>query len=270
MNISFIGYGNMAKALARGLNHDNAYTLSASAPSLTPGINQDQVRTHYDNKEVIHDAEIIILAVKPAKMNVVLQEIVPFIPINCLLISIAAGLTLPWFAKLCRPNQALIRTMPNTPASVGLASTPMIANQHTTTEQKKQAEIIFSKIGITTWASNEEEMDTFTALSGSGPAYIFSFMEAMVKSAVTLGLNESIAKTFALQTVYGALKLAQTKNLSLTDLKTKVTSPGGTTAAALNILDKQLDALIHESMNAAKQRAHELGTVTPFSTSRSV
>ena len=124
--------------------------------------------------------------------------------------------------------------MPNTPASVGLAATPMIANEHTSSKQKQQAELIFSQIGITTWAKNEEDMDSFTALSGSGPAYVFLFMEAMIEAAVALGLNESIAKTFTFQTFNGALKLAQNSDLSLTQLRTKVTSPGGTTAAALD------------------------------------
>ncbi len=251
----------MAKAIARGLSQQDFYSLSASAPSLAVGINKEGVRTHHNNKEVVSNSEIIILSVKPAKMSEVLQEITPFIPFDCLLISVAAGLSLDWFKQRCKSNQPVIRTMPNTPASVGLAATPMIANEYTSTEQKKQAEIIFSHIGITTWANNEKEMDTFTALSGSGPAYVFSFIDAMIQAAVALGLDQSTARIFALQTVQGALKLAQNNDLSLIELKTKVTSPGGTTAAALSILDNQLHTLILESMNAAQQRAHELGTI---------
>lgn len=261
MNISFIGYGNMAKAIARRLIEQGSYSLSAAAPSLTVGINKDLIRTHHDNKEIIKDADIIILAVKPTQMSLILNEITPTLPPECLLISVAAGLSLSWFAQHCRKNQALIRTMPNTPASVGLAATPMIANENTSSEQKQQAELIFSTIGLITWAKKEEDMDTFTALSGSGPAYVFSFLEAMIDAAVALGLNESIAKTFTLQTFAGALKLAQNSDLSLTQLRTKVTSPGGTTAAALCILHDQLDELILAAMNAAKNRAHELGEV---------
>lgn len=261
MNISFIGFGNMAKAIVRGLSQQNTYFLSASSPSLSVGINQDGVHTHYNNKEVVNNAEIIILAVKPTKMSEVLHEIAPFIPADCLLISVAAGLSLDWFKQRCPGNQAIIRTMPNTPASVSLAATPMLVNDYVSAEQKKQAEIIFSQIGITIWANNEEEMDTFTALSGSGPAYVFSFIDTMIQAAVTLGLDEATARTFALQTVHGALQLAQNSDLSLIELKTKVTSPGGTTAAALSILDSQLQALMLASMNAAKLRAHELGTI---------
>ncbi|KGP63386.1 pyrroline-5-carboxylate reductase [Legionella norrlandica] len=261
MNISFIGYGNMAKAIARSLQNQGKYSLSAAAPSLTAGINKENIRTHHDNKEIVKNADIIILAVKPSQMSPVLKEINPFIPINCLLISVAAGLTLTWFAKQCNKGQAVIRTMPNTPATVGMAATPMIANEFTNQKQKKWAEQLFSSIGITSWVENEEDMDTFTALSGSGPAYVFLFIETMINAAVELGLNERVAKIFAMQTFLGALHLAQHSKLDLAELRTKVTSPGGTTAAALQILHKQLDDLIYSAMKAAKERAHELGNI---------
>jgi pyrroline-5-carboxylate reductase len=259
MKVSFIGFGNMAKAIARGLAKEGLHSLSAAAPSLSQGINKDNIQTHSVNTEVIQDAEIIILAVKPMQMNAVLEEITPFLPPHCLLISVAAGLNLSWFAKRCGSHHAIVRTMPNTPASIGLAATPMIANNHTTVTQKQWAELIFSTIGITTWVSNEEEIDSFTALSGSGPAYVFLFVEAMINAGVALGLEESIAKTFALQTCQGALKLAEKSNLSLTELRTQVTSPGGTTAAALSVLDKHLQQLVLAAMNAAKSRSVELG-----------
>ncbi|CAM2970413.1 pyrroline-5-carboxylate reductase [Legionella worsleiensis] len=261
MNISFIGFGAMAKAIARGLEQEKSFILSAAAPSLTKGVNKEGIITHHENKEIIKNADIIILAVKPAQMSTVLTEITPFIPHNCLLISVAAGLSLPWFAQHCSSHQAVIRTMPNTPAAVGLAATPMIANVATTTQQKQWAELIFSKIGLITWTTNEEDMDVFTALSGSGPAYVFLFMEAMMDAAVALGLEPQIAKTFTLQTVLGTVNLALNDELGLSQLRTKVTSPGGTTAAALSILQEQLPALVFASMNAAKQRAHELGTL---------
>lgn len=251
----------MAKAIAHQLTQQGRHSLAAASPSLTVGVNKDQIRTHHDNKEIIKEAEIIILAVKPMQMSLVLKEIMPILPPGCLLISVAAGLNLSWFAKHCGANQAVIRTMPNTPASVGLAATPMIANKSTSSSQKKQAEVIFSQIGLITWAENEDDMDTFTALSGSGPAYVFLFLESMINAGVALGLNESAAKTFTLQTCSGALKLAQNSDMSLNQLRTKVTSPGGTTAAALAVLNEQMEALILAAMNAAKNRAHELGAI---------
>ena len=251
----------MAKAIARGLLQQENFTMAAAAPSLTPGINKEGIHTYNNNIEVIKNADIIILAVKPAQMSLVLKEIKYSIPEHSLLISIAAGLNLSWFASLGPTEQALIRTMPNTPAALGLAATPMIANQYVNAKQKKQAEYIFSQIGLTTWAEKEEDMDTFTALSGSGPAYVFLFLETLIKAAVTLGLNESIAKIFALQMMEGALKLAQNSDLSLNQLRTKVTSPGGTTAAALEILNEPLENLMLSAMRAAKNRAQELGSI---------
>lgn len=261
MNISFIGFGSMAKAIICGLSNEQHHKLSASAPSLTRGINKSKIHTYYDNKEVIADAEVVILAVKPAQMDAVLKEITPTLPASCLLISVAAGLPLGWFATRCPKSQAVIRTMPNTPASIGLASTPMIANHHTTNEQKQKAEYIFSTIGFMHWVFNEEDMDTFTALSGSGPAYVFLFIEALVDAAVALGLDRPISEKFALQTCKGALKLAEQSDLSLSQLRTKVTSPGGTTAAALKVLQFNLDKLILSAMAAAKARAHELAQI---------
>lgn len=263
MNICFIGYGNMAKAIARGLISHIDYSLTAASPSLTAGKNNQGITTEPDNRTAVQEADIIILAVKPAQMSAVLAEILPVLPPACLLISVAAGLSLTWFAQQ-GINQALVRSMPNTPAAIGLGATPLIANKHVCAQQKKQAELIFSRIGITTWVSTEDEMDAFTALSGSGPAYVFLFIESLIDAAAALGINESDAKLFALQTVAGSVKLAQESNLSLNELRTKVTSPGGTTAAALNILQPQLNQLIITAMRAAKERAAELGISESF------
>lgn len=261
MKISFIGYGNMARAIARGLIAEDRYTLAAAAPSLTKGLSNDEVQTYTNNIEAIKDAEIIILAVKPASMAPVLKEILPHLTSQCLVISVAAGLSLDWFKQHGCEDLALIRTMPNTPAAIGLAATPMIANSNTTEEQKHWAERIFKSIGLTTWVNYEEDMDSFTALSGSGPAYVFSFIDAMIKAGTSMGLEESVVKTFTLQTIKGSFKLAQESDLSLNQLRTKVTSPGGTTAAALDVIDNKLDELILSAMRAAKKRSKELGSI---------
>jgi pyrroline-5-carboxylate reductase len=258
MNICFIGFGAMAKAIARGLTKEQKHNLSAAAPSLTIGTTKEGIHTHYNNAAVIKQAQVIILAVKPAQMGKVLQELAPIIPKKSLVISVAAGLTLDWFATHIKKT-ALVRTMPNTPASIGQGATPMLANHYVTPEQQRWAEYIFSKIGITHWVTDEKNMDSFTALSGSGPAYFFAFIEALVKAAGSLGLDADIAKKFAIQTGIGALKLAESSDLSLSELRTQVTSPGGTTEAALNVLMERLDDLIQESLGAAKARSLELG-----------
>lgn len=261
MTICFIGYGAMAKAIVQGLLKQGTDSITVCAPSLKEGVTSEGIKTYNNNKEAIKKAKIVVLAVKPKLMDTVLQEILPALPSQCLLISVAAGLTLSWFNHHGVENRALIRTMPNTPASVGMAATPMIANAFAYPEQKKQAERIFSSMGITAWTDKEEDIDSFTALSGSGPAYVFAFMQAMVDAGVSLGLSESIAQLFVQQTCDGAIQLAKASDLSLNQLKSKVTSPGGTTEAALKVLDSPLHKLIFEAMGAAKDRSIELGTM---------
>lgn len=258
MKVSFIGYGNLAQAIARRLANHKEYTLAASSPSLSVTINSQNVHTHFDNKEIIKQAEIIILAVKPKLMSSILKEINPFLPPDSLLISVAAGLTLDWFKKHCNPKQAVIRTIPNTPAAIGQAATPMIANEFTSALQKQWAEQLFSHVGITTWAQKEDDMDSFTALSASGPAYVFLFIDALVQASQELGLDESIAKSFAIQMVSGAVALVKQSDLSLVELREKVATPGGTTAAALNVLHDKMENLILSALTAAKHRSQEL------------
>ena len=259
MNISFIGFGNMAKAMAKGLLRDKKNILRATAPSLATGTNENGIRTYSDNLAVIADADIIILAVKPAQVALVFAQISPSLPLHCLVISIATGISLPWFATHS-PGTAVVRAMPNIAAAIGKSATPLIANPLVTSQQKQWTEQIFTCIGLTTWAKKEEDIDTFTALSGSGPAYIFLFMDAMITAAIKLGLPHEIAKSFTLQTVDGALSLATESKLDLVELRKMVTSPAGTTAAAIDVLtEHHFDKLIFTAMKAAHDRARVLG-----------
>ncbi|WP_133126771.1 pyrroline-5-carboxylate reductase [Legionella nagasakiensis] len=262
MNIGFIGFGNMAKAIAHGLLKNKDNQLRAAAPSLTIGIDEHGIHTHYDNLAIIPSVDLLILAVKPLQMPAVFAQIKHAIPANCLMISIAAGISLPWFASQTNKPIAIVRAMPNIAAAVGKAATPMIANEFVNNKQAELAETIFSSIGVSTWVTNEQQIDSFTALSGSGPAYIFLFMEAMIKAAVSLGLDEGIAKIFTLQTFEGALSLATENQMNLATLRQQVTSPGGTTAAAVDVFTKQgLDKLVLSAMNAAFERACQLKTI---------
>lgn len=256
MKICFIGYGAMAKAIARGLLKEGKHQLTASAPSLTPGLTEEGIHTFNDNKKAIVGADVIILAVKPMKMNKVIEALKP--PPTGLVISVAAGISLSWF-KAQGLEIPIIRTMPNMPCAIGLGATPLIANEFVTPAHKAMAQTIFSCIGLTTWAQKEEDIDSFTALSGSGPAYVFSFLEALVSAAVSLGLNKETATSFALQTLKGAVALAEQSDLELSQLKAKVTSKGGTTEAALKVLEPQLQELILKAMCAAQTRSIELG-----------
>ena len=260
MNISFIGFGHMAKALAHGLQLNPQNKIRAAAPSLSIEFNEDGIETTADNLAVIPDADILILAVKPTQMKSVLMQMTTIkLPANCLIISIASGLSLTWFETYL-PDTAIVRAMPNIAASVGKSATPLIANAVVTPSQKQWAEQIFNAIGITTWLSEESMMDAFTALSGSGPAYVFLFLESLIAAAVTLGIEKSLAQSFTLQTVEGALRLATESKLSLAELRSTVTSPAGTTAAALAVFSAHdFINIIYQAIEAAKLRAQQLG-----------
>lgn len=249
----------MAKAIAQQLAQSSAYRLYATAPSLPIGINPQGIHTHSNNLAFIDHANIIILAVKPAQMACVLTQIKDYIRTNCLIISIAAGRTLDWIINCIQRDIALIRTMPNIAAAIGQSATPLLANQFVTCEQKHIADTLFSSLGLTTWVEQEQQMDAFTALSGSGSAYVLFFMEALVEGACALGLSNDIATTFALQTVLGTAMLAYATKKEFTDLRASVTSPSGTTSAAINTLtDLNCKAIIKTAMNAAYKRAQQL------------
>ncbi|MCW0218809.1 MAG: NAD(P)-binding domain-containing protein, partial [Prosthecobacter sp.] len=184
--VCFIGYGNMAKSIAQGLRNHATWRLIATSPSLSCELDADGVQTHHDNLAHIHEADILILAVKPAKIVSVLRQITPAIPRHCILVSIAAGTSLATLGRECRPEQAIVRCMPNTPIAVGKGATPLIANSYASEVQKKLVEQLFQCSGITTWVEQEQDMNTYTALSGSGPAYVFLMMEAMAAAAQKL------------------------------------------------------------------------------------
>lgn len=262
MKICFIGFGNLAKAIAHSLEiHASNYQIYATAPSLKPGKTAEGIFTHPDNFRYLAEAEIVILAVKPNKAQEVLTNIADKLPKNCLLISVAAGLNLAWLETHCYPGQAIIRAMPNIACIVGKGATPLVANTRVSQEQKISAEKLFQCSGIVTWVKEENDIDLFTALSGSGPAYVFLFMEAMINAAKKSGLDEEVAKTFALQTVAGATELVLNSSLNIKELRQKVTSPAGTTAAAIAVFQQYgLEELVFKAMDSAVKRAKELGS----------
>lgn len=261
MNISFIGFGRMAQAIVKGLSASKNYAMKAASPSLLRGINQLGVGTYSDNKEVISDADLLILAVKPAQMSAVLTEISALLQPKTIVISLAAGLGLSWLEKYC-PDKPMVRAMPNIAAALGQSATPLIANANVTDKQKKEVEHLFKYLGLVTWVSEENLMNAYTALSGSGPAYVFLFMDAMINAAISLGITEDIAHLFTLQTFQGALCLASENQNTLKDLIKQVTSPAGTTAAALDIfMQHDLKNIVHEAMAAATKRANELSLI---------
>lgn len=259
MNIAFIGYGNMARAIAEGLKNNTQYQLFAAHPTAIIGIDDMGVFKHSDNLHVAALADILILAVKPLQIQSVWPAISKVLQDHTLVVSIAAGLSLASLEGMAQKTHPMVRAMPNTPASVGAGATPLFANTAVTASQKKQVQAIFDTVGITAWVSTEAQLDILTALSGSGPAYVFRFMNALIHAAQKRGLEEDMAHTFAFAMAEGALTLAKQHRGSLDTLVKAVTSPNGTTAAALEVFNHLgFDTLIDQAIQAAWLRSQAL------------
>lgn len=266
--IGFIGAGNMAHCLINGLVTDDypASRIWASDPSteqLDFLNHQFHIHTTKENVDVITHADIIVLAVKPQVMKTVLTPLAPAIQQKkSLIISIAAGITETALTQWLGHQTAIVRCMPNVAAFVGSAATGMYANKNVSTLQRDLAETILRSVGITLWVNEEKLIDTIAALSGSGPAYFFTIMEALEKTAIKLGLNEEDAHLLTLQTALGAARLAMSTNESTGELRERVTSKGGITEKALAVLElhgthdafsKALVAAYDHSIEMSKQ-----------------
>ncbi|NRB37797.1 MAG: pyrroline-5-carboxylate reductase [Pseudomonadales bacterium] len=264
-HIAFIGSGNMARAIMGGLinNGFDASNISATGRSQAK---LDQLKTELgiqvttDNNAVIAQADVVILAIKPQQMQAVCLEIQAAVEQKKpLIISIAAGITIPMIQNWLSPTLSIVRCMPNTPSLVQCGASGLFANAACNTEQKKLAESLLQATGIVTWVDKEHLMDAVTAVSGSGPAYFFLVMEAMQEAGVKLGLSPETAKQLTLQTALGAAKMAQASDVETTELRKRVTSPGGTTAAALGVFEQQgLKASFELALKAADNRSKSL------------
>ncbi len=260
--IALIGCGKMGGALLRGwqsagvLKH--AHVLDpAGAPS---GKNI----THYKDAAAFvkakPEANIFVLAVKPQVMDETCKSIASAIPGDALIISIAAGQTISSFEKRLGAKRPVVRSMPNLPASIGKGITVAVTNKNVSAAQKIQADIVLQAAGAVAWVADETLLDPVTALSGSGPAYVFLLIEAMAVAGTKAGLAADLAMKLARQTVIGAGALAEADSTPAATLRRNVTSPGGTTEAALKVLmDKgEFQNLLDEAIAAASARAREL------------
>lgn len=264
-NITFIGCGNMGASLIGGLiaNGYDKQRIRAADVSTEQRAKIEQafgIQTFANNQEAISGTDVIVLAVKP---QVLLETLISLSSAidqqGSLIISIAAGIALSSMTQVLGRNSAIVRVMPNTPALIGSGASGLYANDNVSEEQKKLTETILDAVGISVWVEREELIDVVTAVSGSGPAYYFLFMEAMEKYALEMGLNQQQAKTLVLQTALGASRMANESDEGTGSLRERVTSPGGTTEAALNILNENgFEDLIKQALFAAKQRAEEM------------
>jgi pyrroline-5-carboxylate reductase len=261
--IGFIGAGNMASSLIQGLLDSgfdkNAIQISDTNVDLLKEKQQQFGIKINNTQQLASDCNVIVLAVKPQIINKVSQEIASVVQKNTLVISIAAGITLKSIEQYLS-NIPIIRVMPNTPALIQTGASGLFANSQTTNEQKNIAEQIFNAVGITTWVAKENLLDVITALSGSGPAYFLLMMESMTQGAIDLGLDKEVANLFAIQTALGASKMALESEFDCATLREKVTSPNGTTFAALeSFKNDNFSNIIKNAMDKASQRAAELG-----------
>lgn len=267
VTISFIGAGHMATSLIGGLISDSydPSKIWASDPNIEskPELQKLGIHLTSDNIKAAQHGKILILSVKPQVLKAVVTEIAPVIrDTQPLVISIAAGVREPDICSWIGGNPAIIRCMPNTPALIQCGATALYANAAVQVEQKNLAEMILRAVGTTLWVTNEAHLDIVTALSGSGPAYFFLFMEAMEQTAVELGLPQDSAHLLTLQTALGAARMALESPDAIGELRKRVTSPGGTTERALEVLYRgNFVTLIGDAIRAASQRAHELGKI---------
>jgi pyrroline-5-carboxylate reductase len=218
------------------------------------------VQTCADNSSAAHVADILVLAVKPQVMQCAVEDIAEnLLQRQPLVVSIAAGIPIASIESWAGSPLPLIRVMPNTPAVTGNGASGMYANRRVSKSQRAQAQKIMEAMGIAVWVDEESLIDTVTAVSGTGPAYFFYLMDAMVKAAQEGGLNPEISRQLTLQTALGAAQLALASDESPTELRRRVTSAGGTTQAAVEILDKNgCKEILIRAVHAARERSVEL------------
>jgi pyrroline-5-carboxylate reductase len=263
--LAFIGGGNMAVALISGLTKRGlpAQRLIAADPSqdaLRRLVRDYGIAVAADNVDAVQGAEVVVLAVKPQQMRAVALGLAPHLAISRpVLISVAAGIPHSALARWFGAQVPVIRTMPNRPALNGFGATGLYAPAGVGAGSRAIAQDIMSAVGATVWVEHESQMDTVTALSGSGPAYFFLFMEALEAAAHARGLPTEIAHRLTLETAFGAAQMARHSKDSLATLREQVTSKGGTTAAALAVLDAAgLRDIVAHAVAAADRRSAEL------------
>ena len=265
ITITFIGAGNMARSLIVGLLQDKAQVALRVAD---PDQHQlDAIRQHWpevmattNNLEAIQGADVVVLAVKPQIMREVAQDLAAQVQrSHPLIVSVAAGIRESALNGWLGGNLPLVRCMPNTVDLVQAGATGLYANANVSEAQRSLAESILRAVGITLWFDEEDKLDAVTAVSGSGPAYFFLVMEAMQAAAEKLGIEAEDAKLLVIQTALGAARLALESGEQPAELRRKVTSKGGTTEAALKVLNEGgLPALFEQALAAAANRSREL------------
>ena len=262
--IGFIGAGNMAEAFIKGLLNGGfpaaGIVISEPDPNRCRLMQERyQVVVARDNLDLVDASELIVLAVKPQVVGAVLDEVRPVFVQEKLLVSILAGVSTTSLEQGLDHSPRVVRAMPNTPALVGCGASALCAGRHVTAQDKLLASRLFEAVGIVQWVG-EGQMDAVTGLSGSGPAFVFTFIEALAAGGVQQGLSRDVAHALAVQTVMGAARLVQESGDHPAVLRDRVCSPGGTTIAGMALLEKGgLRSVVMDAVGAAAHRSQELG-----------
>ena len=264
---AFIGAGNMARALAGGLlqgsgRHDRLILADPTEAARDAAATLDGAEVTADNLEAVAAADAVVLAVKPQILEAVCRDIASAVAeANPLVISVAAGITVPSMAHWLGGHRRIVRAMPNTPALIGLGACGLYAGPDVDDADRAHAQAIVDSVGISEWVDEEDDLDAVTALSGSGPAYFFLLMENLVEAAIAQGLSPAAARRLTLATARGAAEMAERAGQPLDELRRAVTSPGGTTEAALRtMVEEHFDLAVTEGLGAAVRRSRELAS----------
>jgi len=264
--ILLIGFGNMGQALVRGwleVGHAaSAIRVVDTVPAARAVATELGVEAHEVVRTDAASTDVVVLAVKPDQLASVLPSCAPFAARGAVVLSIAAGKTIAEIAAGLGEASAVVRAMPNTPAAVGQGMTALVANARVSAAQRVLCGELLAAVGAVAWLDDETHMDAVTAISGSGPAYVFLLIECLEQAALDLGLDAALAKQLALATVAGAGSYAVAAKEAPAELRRRVTSPNGTTQAALDVLLAKpgMRELMARATRAAAKRSRELAT----------
>jgi pyrroline-5-carboxylate reductase len=262
-NLLLLGAGKMGQAmldgwLVRGLKPNKVAVLEPQPAKVLKALARRGLKLNPKGRAAT--AAVIVIAVKPQIAPVAVPALVRYVGKGTLVVSIMAGRTIGFLERLLPPGTAIVRAIPNTPAAIGRGISGAVANAKVSARQRKQATDLLAAIGKVEWVNDETLIDAVTALSGSGPAYVFLLAEAMTKAGIAAGLPAALAARLARETVAGSGELLHRSPLDAATLRQNVTSPGGTTAAALAVLmgPGGFDELLTEAIAAATRRGREL------------
>ncbi len=263
LSIGIIGAGNMGLALASGLAAGSLTELTVSDPNPDKrrAIEQLGVMTETDNKALVERIEILVLAVKPQHLPALCRALAPAVARRPpLVVSVAAGARTADIGRWLGADLAVVRAMPNTPALLRAGTSVLYGNALTTSAHRQAAETVLRAVSEVFWVEDEALMDAVTAVSGSGPAYLFLFLEAFIKAAADVGLPEPLCAALAIETTLGAARMAKADPQAVADLRRRVTSPNGTTEQAVKsfMADGFMD-IVARAVTAAARRSQQIG-----------